>query len=473
MSVIDEIIVIDEANRQLQIDRVNDEILDEIIINDNSYHFAKQKDLEGTTEIYVDNAVKEPLRGLEVQGNTIQDGTAKPEQPIPIQNASNTSATLSGANLYDISKVTGANRWNASTNPQVAGGTQYGTITDGVLHLKYGVYADNIFWTGAKIPIKQSGDYYVSCSVKIDSSVPTSGTTFRLLNKSKNNARTTLVYLPNAPIRGEWVRLAPKKVTVPDDWVGDDVYLILQSVGNASQYTNLKQYATNIMITYGEHTKYEPYVEPKTISIPSEVTLPSGEVVPLHFAKYGNTRDTLIVDNINNKVTYKQMIVRHTLTGNEPVNTYSYANAKGVQVTDVMKENGNRQKGYCSHWRKDRVGSQSGQAGEVWYGIGNKTIYWTGILDYLGFTTIAEFKGWVKEQATNGTPVVMQYNILSSFLPNYEFDITNTELGQELLTLSTNYGTNILTITSDLPVSQTDLSYWRQVIPNEPLESEI
>jgi hypothetical protein len=49
-----------------------------------------------------------------------------------------------------------------------------------------------------------------------------------------------------------------------------------------------------------------------------------------------------------------------------------------------------------------------------------------------------------------------------------EYDLTNTDLGRELLAIEMQKGTDIFTITSDnVPVSKTDLSYWRQIIPNE------
>jgi hypothetical protein len=77
--------------------------------------------------------------------------------------------------------------------------------------------------------------------------------------------------------------------------------------------------------------------------------------------------------------------------------------------------------------------------------------------------TLTEFKNWVVEKYNEGNPLT----VLVQRATPLEHDITNTDLGQQLLALATSKGTNILEISGDLAPSQTDLSYWRQIIPNE------
>jgi hypothetical protein len=69
------------------IDSYDGEIIEEINYEGNTYHFAKQKDIEGETQVVADNSVDEPIISLAVEGNTVQP-------------------TLSGKNLIDVSAKT-------------------------------------------------------------------------------------------------------------------------------------------------------------------------------------------------------------------------------------------------------------------------------------------------------------------------------------------------------------------------------
>lgn len=166
-----------------------------------------------------------------------------------------------GANLYDISKVNGAAQSNTTT-PDVAGHTQYGTVTDGVLHLKWALYDRGIIWTGSKFPVKQNSDYYVSADIFIDSSIVTTATdivvAFRNITKQ---ATTPISKIVATDVRDTWLKYNFPKIVVPDNWVGDDVYLMLQASGSSEQYFNIPIYAKNIMISYREPKPYEPYTE--------------------------------------------------------------------------------------------------------------------------------------------------------------------------------------------------------------------
>lgn len=168
--------------------------------------------------------------------------------------------TYNGYNLYDISKVTGA-RPSTTTTPDVAGNAQYGTVTDGVMHLSWAIYANRTIWTGAKIPIKQGGKYYLSAEFWVGSDIVTTNVKalYSLFNYTKNiGAGWASVSFPNE--RDTWVSKTLMISSVPDDWIGDDVYLSLQSGGSAEQYGDIPMYAKNVIISYGEKKTYEPYV---------------------------------------------------------------------------------------------------------------------------------------------------------------------------------------------------------------------
>ena len=149
----------------------------------------------------------------------------------------------------------------------------------------------------------------------------------------------------------------------------------------------------------------------------------------------------------------------------------------GMYFKTPMLQKGMRLKGICSH--SEKVGQHYTKLG-IWMGVNNTVVYWLGIVDALGYSSewtdnfnptteekaIAKQKmdNWFAEQEANGTPFEVLYELPTPI----EYDLTDTELGQELLALQTQDGTNIITVTSDgVDISESTLSYWRQVIPDE------
>lgn len=160
---------------------------------------------------------------------------------------------LNNVNLFNIGEVKGADGWTTS-NPDGAGTPAYGRkLADGTLQPMIGNHGAGIIWTGAKIPIEKSGNYYCTCEIKIDSSIKTKATTpnWDLVNKTKNKPLSRL-YLSRIDERDEWIPLTMPRLTIPNDWVGDDVYLSTQIIGDATQYTNLPVYLRNINVYYGD-----------------------------------------------------------------------------------------------------------------------------------------------------------------------------------------------------------------------------
>lgn len=520
--VIDELIV-RNGTTNLPIDSYDNQMIDEIVYEGNTYHFAKQKDLVGETSIIANNAVQEPMVSLELQGNTEQQ-------------------TYEGYNLYDISKVNGAA--NSSTpNPSVAGDAQFGTVTDGVLHLKYGMYANGVVWTGSKIPIKQGGAYYVSADIFIDSSIVATHTRMNVLFKNYTKGTTTGWYFfYNTDARDTWFNCNFNGVAVPDDWVGDDVYLVLQPFGDKTQYSDLPVYAKNIMISYNEAKPYEPYVGgiaspnpeyPQEIKSSGNDGL-SATIKGANLFALGESNYTVGKVYTNAGITYTVQADGGIHCKGTKTSSYSYfifmsgaslrKYGQGTYSLGVYGENIPSKitiefrrldaNGVSVQTGKASVGvpvtrtlaegetlerfsvlvSTEGEVDFVVYpmlNIGNPLPYepyFHNTIEIPPSVTLADGtvvdlrfakyknadyllmeKGKVKYFAysTEGDPTKPLSEQMEN-IPPIEYDLTNTELGARLLEWArTGKGTNIVEVTSELPVSQTKMSYWRQIIPNE------
>ena len=156
-------------------------------------------------------------------------------------------------NLFNIDEVKGCDAWSAS-NPNGTGQYAYGTkLADGSLQAKMGNYGAGSIWTGAKIPIEKSGNYYCTCEIKIDSSIKATNTTpswaFRNITQS-NGIRMN--YDKRIQERDEWIPLIMPRMTVPNDWVGDDIYLSTQITGDVTQFTDLPVYFKDINVYCGD-----------------------------------------------------------------------------------------------------------------------------------------------------------------------------------------------------------------------------
>ena len=85
----------------------------------------------------------------------------------------------------------------------------------------------------------------------------------------------------------------------------------------------------------------------------------------------------------------------YTFTGEESCGIYeNAATGKGVSIPSVLSEATYRAAGFCSHDKRIASLSEKG----IVFGNNNQMVYWLGILDTLGFTTIDEFKAWLAAQ---------------------------------------------------------------------------
>ena len=95
-----------------------------------------------------------------------------------------------------------------------------------------------------------------------------------------------------------------------------------------------------------------------------------------------------------------QQVVRNVQrivpTISDEIALYSYNYTNGIAFRNVLKEGGTRIIGLCTHSSKVY---NTGSMGVVWCGANsNTTIYWIGVLDLLGLTTVDEFKEWMTTQ---------------------------------------------------------------------------
>ena len=431
MPVIDELYIRKGTNR-VPVDSINNQTIEEIVVGGQSHHFAKESAASGVDSVVCDNAVNEPFRTIEALGNTTQDGTPSPDAPIDIVNAGDNGidVKLSGANLIDIETLFPTFYFQSTKCwAKKADGSWY-CFNVGMLHNK--TLFTNASMTTGKLTLtvhqRSTRDdsskglyYYVTY---------TDGT------RENFNTNTSTEYQEYS------------FTTNPSKTVETIKFSYSINVGCYIEY---------MMINWGERLPYEPYIEPTTISIPSEVTLTDGKVVPLRFAKV-NKADYMLVDKANNSVKYIRNI--GYLKSFKAKSVYTYSGMKGIQTTDdILEQKLNRAKGKCTH--SVRIGDYYSSEG-IWIGVNTTRLFWIRILDVLGITTVAEFNAWVDEQEANGTPVELLYELKTPI----EYNLTETEFGQQLLSLTANKGTNILEITG---ASSLGVSYWRQVIPNEEI----
>ena len=442
--VVDELFV-KKGSEFLPIDSLDNQMIDEIVYEGESYHFAKQKDLTGTSKIEADNGVDEPIISLGVTGNTVQDGTPTPELPIPIQNTNDNgmSIVLHGTNLATArdmySKKSGATFVDVldEATGEIRHCARFMCTT-----LKYtiqGGFKENTQYTVS----------FVRASAPESTSNPqpfcfwyTDGT-FQMVGWKSSTDYT----FTKATAKSE----AGKTV----QYIG-----IYNWNSKAFAYVDVNTF----ILQEGAITDpvYEPYFR-EEITIPESIDV-SGTNVPLVLAKYVSARpqsyptilyDTITVDKLSNKVVFRAYTVKYAITGNESSwysslsgHIMAYAsNLIGIQMTTPY--------GYCNQFTLEHF---TGALKD--YRFANSTVI---IFKLPNSPTVEEYKAFFQQQYENGTPVELQ---LPRKTP-IEYDLTNTDLGQQLLALATHKGTNYLEITSNLEPTQTDLSYWRQVIPNE------
>ena len=132
-----------------------------------------------------------------------------------------------------------------------------------------------------------------------------------------------------------------------------------------------------------------------------EVQLEKGSTATAYEA-YKGVEDTY--DESTQTITRNTYLIE--LTGDELYSNYPYQGLNGCYISNILPESVSRAPGYCSH--ETQVGHFYNTYGHyMWLGVGNKHVYWIGILDHLGLSTAAELKEWVKNEYNIGNPVTI------------------------------------------------------------------
>lgn len=138
-------------------------------------------------------------------------------------------------------------------------------------------------------------------------------------------------------------------------------------------------------------TPYEPYHEPITTTIYLDK--------PLY--KIGDYADTLCYAEQKAERRIKELV----LTGDENCYLYDFQGTKGIGVLNALDANYARSNGFCSHYPVSKVSALN----SLWIGVNNKVLYFVGILDALGISTVEHFRIYLGNQYANGTPVTVWY----------------------------------------------------------------
>lgn len=384
--------------------------------------------VQGTGSFEYTSEYKKNHIEYEVQGTTIQDGTPTPEAPIPIENASNNgmSVTLHGKNLataeqfcenfarYAKGEFDGRECVNFRQDNNgkfvLDGGfkpnTQYTISFDGFREIATGTNEGN------------GNAFFITYEDGTESSLA------MILDVWKHYKITTL--------EGKTViNIRQKNVDYRSGFFIDINTFMLQEGAVAGPV-------------------YVPYFEPTIVDIPTSIDV-NGTNVPLTFSEY----DKLTVDRLNNKVIYSQGSFTYSYTGEETGGGMQIANGNGLNYQSFLEYLPSgptgafvNNVGYCSHFKKAN-----------WNPLSAPNTYATRTYDVIfrtdGVQTLDEFKAFLKEQYENGTPVT----IVKQRQEPIEHDITNTDLGQSLLNLSTQNQTNYFEISSNANAPQTPIIF--------------
>ena len=209
-----------------------------------------------------------------------------------------------------------------------------------------------------------------------------------------------------------------------------DGYIRLDCLGTSSGYeafvlSNIQLERSNA--TTDAATNYEPYIEPITTNIFLDEPL----------RKIGNYADYVDFEN--------QVVVRNIkrVDLKNANGTYTWIGKKGVIFRDALDKwytrNNNALCNRNYHWT-----AYGDETLTMWLGVSSNGIFWIGILDYLGLTTLDEFIEWLSNNPT--------YVLYGSDIP--------TETSIELPQLPTFKGTTIYSIGTNIQPSNMEVVYY-------------
>lgn len=361
------------------------------ILNQQEYRLNKGNYILSFKNVIVSSSIL--FRFFNQDKSTYYDARVTVSNKTPILNALE--------DIYYVSLI--FNEANSLENIQITegseqlpyvpyGGSNYMALDDVGKNIWDGTYLNAIVGTDGKF---NNNDSTRTAMMKIE---PNKTYTIKKFNNTGLGTRFTIVESTKKLNSGE---------------IGTFIY----NNNNATEYTYISGanayylyiYVTgdinnipNLMVTLGNivPTSYEPYQHKQyPISLGNQELLNKNDYV-----------DKIIVDESTGQRYIDKVWGKVVLDGisKKANDIYNYSNMKGVVINNVLRENLNRANGICTHSQK--VGSYF-SSNAIWCGVGTNHLFWIGILDILGFTTIEEFNNWLIAQNNANTPVEIYYQL--------------------------------------------------------------
>ena len=345
-----------------------------------------------------DNSKGRPLKDYKIYGNSTQDGRPTPDNPIEIQSVGDlvTDAASEYYGKYAVPvKVCGNNLLDETafgkfTNWKKA---EYGETTGGFNRFKVNCKPNTVY----TVWLENQND-------KID---------FAAWGDDKKTIQPSKMW----QIRSYESGVLYFRANVYNQDILDDV---INKTGN-------------IQVIEGAYTAYtmppyEPYHKPITTHIYLNEPL----------RKVGDYAD--YIDFKRDKIA--RNVVELNLLSKQVAELYTYNGMVGIRTNPILRERMYRRGGKCNRLESSNIGYFSNK-NSMWLGVNSLIIYWIGILDTLGISTLNEFKEWL-----DNNPTYIYYGIDASV----EEDIS-------LPSLKTLQGTNIISVATEIEPSNIEVKY--------------
>lgn len=193
--------------------------------------------------------------------------------------------------------------------------------------------------------------------------------------------------------------------------------------------------------------------EKTTILLPKYIII-NGTEIPLLMSEY----DSLLVDGVNKKVTYKRGSWTKNVTGNEVWAYNNYANTtfsqrcyqRSIAYPVILESD----IGYCTHFKNLKWSAEMIKKGDYTCSVVEG---YTWVFRLTGGEDLSVFTELAKEKHLEGEPI----SLLGKRKDILEYDLTGTELGDKLLSLIVPEGkSGVLNIKSKIGVGKAELIYY-------------
>ena len=346
-----------------------------------------------------DNSKGRPLKDYKIYGNSIQDGTPTPESPVEVQSIGDlvtdaeseyygkyaVPVKVCGNNLLDETAFGNFKNWKSKEYGETAGGFNR---------------------------------FKVNCK-------PNTVYTVWLENQNRS--------IDFAAWGDDKKTIQPSKMWQIRSYGDGSLYFRANVYNQNTLDTKIINKTGNIQVIEGAYTAdtmppYEPYHKPITTHIYLNEPL----------RKVGDYADYIDFK----KGTVVRNVVELNLLSKQAVELYTYNGTAGIRTNAVLRGNMRRMSGACNRVETGNIGECYG-TNSMWLGVGNPFIYWIGILDILGLSTLNEFKEWIDNNPTH---------IYYGFKSSAEEEI-------ELPKFLTQKGSNIITVATEIEPSNIQVKY--------------